>query len=1376
MALGVGCAQDVGDIDRTQPDKVKKAIFQTDDQWYYRQTVVGTDMQGSVIFAALESDLKRIRWEVTETMLYAYSAVELMEGHMKGFDDPETRRLGAVAAFPITGHFDVQRSYNAATGEQSNVIVENSSDNPWYDRAYMRVDWSSNVVDGRYMFQNWLGGMAASKSRLQEQGKVDPDRTRVSGDYLDAVTEYNYQPDVMACYGAYGLDAIFKCEAGRLRVRSSFSKVNPVATYEPFQFTDTVDITRDGKHLGPKMHTTSLYDSSVGFMMEVDCADPKAADFFRRNYGSDAERQCSPASFDLFSRFGYFRTEGVTYDRFIGTSDDQRRYYANRWNIWETMFDAKGDVLDMKARTPKPITYHLNVEYPEMMFDAAQVVAKEWDKAFRGAVLVAQGITDAQLDKVLMDNYGHKHMYRIVENSCHPGPLAAWKSEFGSDSADRSSVSDIFTEYVGTATGAAFEKALWNLTNKTRTQLCAELEYATELRAPEAKPFDWERVGDLRFSFFNWVESDVPWAGYGPSAADPLTGELVSGNANFAGAYIRRISTYAADLIQYFNGELADDEIRYGTHIRKELQAEALASRSQPLSVEGKREIARRAGTVADEVSPTNFAARPEIKDLDPFILGHGKDRIMMEVDRVVTNSKEVAGMDTRRVEFLDRPEIKQLLLQDAEMNEAVKAIAMERFGPEADQHAMHQAYLELFDPSLANHRFESRSRFLSDRNILTLDTLQRSAETLATYRGVADYFAGKPREDIIKYFLNNMFIGTQLHEVGHTVGLRHNFAASTDALNYHDEYWAIEKAIADGVITSSQAHSLQGQLARDVTGRDDVDYVSQDEFRLASVMDYTGDLTGRFGGLGKYDIAAINFAYAESVQQWKPDVALPNLLNYETWLSDYKELPRIFANAGGSGPATNPEVQKRGIDVILTGREWVPIKDSMEQRRLGILANTTNWAGGQFSQNNKPFINRTIDYSFCTDNQNGNTLNCAVFDYGANQREVVNHAFDTYRAFQPFWRYKRHAINRGWENYSGYMNRVYNTLMTIDTPFRYYSIYRWWDLGSYTDDLREAAIDAINFYGELLAMPEPGDYCPFGSSTNINTAWYYDLTDVYVPARWDSNRSGCANRLTIGKGIGQYYGFSFTGEYEFRVERIGTYIDKSLATQMMFNINANFAGSAFFTDFRATNISYWTLFRDEFLGMIRGMLLGDYKGFGGVYDGLKYQSPVVVDKANFGRGAVNPQASMPRIYTPISFNHQFNMLVGGMLSSSGWQDRQVDFAQYVKIAVTNNELQPFPEDWDIIEFVHPTTGQIYVAPQTADGLSISYEMVEWANRLKVRYLEAKVTRDAATPGTGTWESANRILTGRSDQMEDVVAKLDMIRYVWAALGPNALR
>src|SRR4029077_5006362 len=46
--------------------------------------------------------------------------------------------------------------------------------------------------------------------------------------------------------------------------------------------------------------------------------------------------------------------------------------------------------------------------------------------------------------------------------------------------------------------------------------------------------------------------------------------------------------------------------------------------------------------------------------------------------------------------------------------------------------------------------------------------------------------------EDMVKYLRASIFRGLADHEVGHTMGLRHNFSASTDALNYDDRYWKL--------------------------------------------------------------------------------------------------------------------------------------------------------------------------------------------------------------------------------------------------------------------------------------------------------------------------------------------------------------------------------------------------------------------------------------------------------------------------------------------------------------------------------------------------------------------------------------------------------
>lgn len=1373
-AVFAGCAQEVGDIDRVQPNLIDKEQFLTDDEWYAQQTVVDTDMQGSMIFAALQGDLKRIRWTVTERVLYAHTSVELADGLMDGFDVEESRRLGVVAAFPIMGHFDVQRAYNSATGEPSNVIMENMSDRPWWERKYMRVDWSRNMAEGIRMLGGYFRMAPVQHNIPIEDGYVDPDRTRIKDGIIETTTEYSADTDIMACYGAYGYDTIFSCEGGRVKLRSFFMRVPQEETYIPLNYTDNAYLTRDGSEYGEPFMEAEIYDSSLGYQLRVECNEPVKA-WMLEQYGAHYESRCQPATFDLHGRFGYFRTERVAYDRFVGTADDTRQYWVNRWNIWQTMIDENGEALPMSERIPKPITYHMNLEYPEFMFDAAQETAEEWNRVFRKTVMAAQGIDEEELDAVLEEHYGHTNMYQIVENSCHPGPLVQWRNEYGMDQADdQRSVDSIFREYIGTiGSDAELERALWNLPNEARVNLCAQLEWATETRPVESHRYTWERFGDLRYSFFNWVESDVPWAGYGPSSSDPMTGELIAGNANFAGGYIRKISTYAADLIQYFNGELDEFDLQMGNQIRQQLYLDTnSASNRFGLSPEASREMALRAGVEPGQASATNFEDRPEVSELHPFILRHGKETMMRQADIHAMADVRRGSQDERMVSFLSQPDVKNFLLGSVETQLAIEAAANERFGPGWDDEQYTQVYLDYHAPRVFHDRMVTRDRFLQERNIMTLDSLAQMAESLVTYRGASDFFRGKDRTEIIEYFMNSMFIGTQLHEIGHTVGLRHNFIASTDALNFHDEWWDIELAVVEGEITRDEAYSLQGSRAMDITGRD-IDYASQTEFQLASVMDYTGDLTGRFAGLGKYDEAAILFAYGEVIEQWDPAIDLPNLLSYDAWLSDYRELPLILGAKGGGSEA---EVYRRGVDIIKNGRVYVPITEAKQQYIDGVMENTERWSQFNFGPGSEPFIDRNVAYEFCSDEFSGQILNCNVFDYGVNQTEIVNHTFNTYRVFQPFWRYRRHNISRLYENLNNYYNRLFRTFMVTNDPFRYYSYYRWYDLGAYTDDLRRASIDSFNFYNEVMAAPEPGRYCMFDpNNTTIDDNWFFDLSNTYIPADYHGNSGNCANYVDIDRSIGHLYNYSFTDEYDYRIDRVGSYVDKLVASQMLFSISANFAQSAFLTDFRATNASYWTTFRDEMLTMMSGMILGNYSDFGGVIANGQYEAPVTVDINTLGTGMASEQHGMARIYTPWSINHTFNLLAGGMIYSSGWEDRQVDFSHYVKVAVDDSETQPFGPNVPVKEFQHPVTYQVYQVADIDDE-TVAGEMIDRANYLAQRYLEANELFQAAEPGSAEYTQLRTVRERRLEQMEDVVAKMDMIRYVFQALGPSALR
>ena len=45
---------------------------------------------------------------------------------------PDEYKGSMIISFPITGYFDIIRSYNSQTGEQSNVLTENMTDRDWW--------------------------------------------------------------------------------------------------------------------------------------------------------------------------------------------------------------------------------------------------------------------------------------------------------------------------------------------------------------------------------------------------------------------------------------------------------------------------------------------------------------------------------------------------------------------------------------------------------------------------------------------------------------------------------------------------------------------------------------------------------------------------------------------------------------------------------------------------------------------------------------------------------------------------------------------------------------------------------------------------------------------------------------------------------------------------------------------------------------------------------------------------------------------------------------------------------------------------------------------------------------------------------------------
>jgi len=261
--MGTACNTPGPRIVRVQTNLVDKDVFQ--GEWWVLQSTLDADAaatgatwDGDSGWADLGVDrgasttIAKIRWVIDENFLYAYRAYELIDG---GNDDGRSPgfRGQPLAAYAITAHVDVRRDYNSRTGERSNVTVENTTDRRWYERAFMRVDWSQNLISSFTLAANLqqLGGWTVESADFLDTAQSVPQYPRawapqfvhlsedpnyrladewagVEGDpvhYMSFVSVYMFSP------GANCLTQGGRCQTYQIPMRTAFLRIPPNHTY-----------------------------------------------------------------------------------------------------------------------------------------------------------------------------------------------------------------------------------------------------------------------------------------------------------------------------------------------------------------------------------------------------------------------------------------------------------------------------------------------------------------------------------------------------------------------------------------------------------------------------------------------------------------------------------------------------------------------------------------------------------------------------------------------------------------------------------------------------------------------------------------------------------------------------------------------------------------------------------------------------------------------------------------------------------------------------------------------------------------------------------------------------------------------------------------
>jgi hypothetical protein len=147
----------------------------------------------------------------------------------------------------------------------------------------------------------------------------------------------------------------------------------------------------------------------------------------------------------------------------------------------------------------------------------------------------------------------------------------------------------------------------------------------------------------------------------------------------------------------------------------------------------------------------------------------------------------------------------------------------------------------------------------------------------------------GWPRARVEIELNRLLYFETQLHEMGHTHGLRHDPAGSADGENYHDGYYVIDQQFPlpdpdafdlDGVPGLSPTEYQMFSAAYEVARRQR-ELAGIDGWMNSSIMEYTANWYQRLQNLGRYDRAAINFGYGDFVEVYDNAAGLaPDELN----------------------------------------------------------------------------------------------------------------------------------------------------------------------------------------------------------------------------------------------------------------------------------------------------------------------------------------------------------------------------------------------------------------------------------------------------------------------------------------------------------------
>ena len=940
-----GCAEERAPINRVQPNALAKSFFvgadlagsKDDPEFYFQTTLVDVGYgaaQDGLFTSTYAQPLSRIKWQVTEDLLIARVTYERI-------DDSDGKGAGAAsndgivaAVYPISSHFDIRRDYNSATGEESNVVVENSSDRPWNQREYFRVDWSKNMATDAYDFDTLslvglYGGITYEPLEYYVNDPKDPNAPHFDPDmgYFDVTNKAFAKPGLVdlsafgwgvdtfpACYLdpdiAGGTAPAGSCNPVELTLRQSFRKIEK-SDFEPKEW--------DGYRF---QAFGGFYEDRYGYARNYGMVDQKwhrMLDHYniweRSHYYTNPDAMEGPIECYTPETTPYGQDPNRDDDK-NGTSDECQG--AGAGSRCDTF--SQKCTLPYTKRTQKPVVWYYSEGSNSEFFEGTEWAAHEWDVALRSAGITAkyaecvrQGGADCAVKYPVLrsqqsSNWDAIQLAQEVDDCRHKKVDGDGKVVHGGTNCEAQA------KKIGEARG--YEPEVIALAEQPEAivfchspveandpEPCAAADKrlpagmtAAECAAARKDGSDQTkidtcdaalnvRIGDLRYNQVNAItapQTPSPW-GIMVDSEDPLTGEKLASSINIWTHVNDLFAQGVVDMARYIKGELKTEEITDGTYIRDWSAASSAASSrgmaGQFTKKDVRTRIASAAGLEYDEATMGDDKMSAAVTD---------QMKAKMRATFVkARNMREQVGAPSANAP-LHAARLKALAGTNIETEMLTKA--MQQYSG-IDGMPMSDSVLNMGSPVRgANRTFQRQfSHFkqeaLGRRGacIMTADDAMSPAPiAIADLADVLEEKFGKfapsdskdiqqvRAEKMRKFVAQRAQYAVIIHEMGHSIALRHNFVSSSDAFNYRPQYWQLRTK--NDTVSTKFCKDLSAD-GEDCVGPRYYDPITQNErknlmwmFMQSSVMDYAGDTTQDLIGLGAYDFAATRMFYGDAV------------------------------------------------------------------------------------------------------------------------------------------------------------------------------------------------------------------------------------------------------------------------------------------------------------------------------------------------------------------------------------------------------------------------------------------------------------------------------------------------------------------------------